>query len=481
MDQRDVLLNKWANGLIDAARGALTGDPARPIHIRAVETIAGPRAGALEVDAGFDAERLLKVSIILLSQLIPWNFQGKPAAYQSSRYIRIEAGWPDGIAEKDIKLSDLGVHPNRSGACVLGKNEHGAAVTFTLSDNAPHVLVSGTSGSGKTVAVRSVTAQWASNGDHLVLIDGKFGEGLKHLNLLPGVQGPLARDVESARRALAWAYSEMVRRYQLSDVEKETRLIVVIDEIQELVGDPAIAEMVRRLVVQGRSAKVHVVLSTQKPVRASLGDPTIKANLMARIALLVDSPKSSEVALGQSSPRADWLLGAGDAYALVPGKVQRVQISYMPRTEIDRLLVATPRLPDWPEFNAEILGQSVSDGIYFSGEELAVSLLNALRGRNGGNGGRDALESDLRQDGLIQNRASADRLRKLLKVGRDQLHALEDRKASVCLSVDNTHTKIEKKAGNQAKGVYGANRQTARSSARRAIVAGKTEEVDREA
>ena len=83
-DQRDLLLQRWAGAIDKAARlGALTGDPNKPIVIREIGTIAGPRAGAIEMDAGIHAGLLLRAlgrdDGAVMRQFIPWAFTADPA------------------------------------------------------------------------------------------------------------------------------------------------------------------------------------------------------------------------------------------------------------------------------------------------------------------------------------------------------------------------------------------------------------------
>jgi DNA segregation ATPase FtsK/SpoIIIE-like protein len=172
---------------------------------------------------------------------------------------------------------------------------------------------------------------------------------------------------------------------------------------------------------------VSLVLATQHPTNAAFGNnATIKRNVPGRIALRVSDAKSSEVAIGQSTPRADWLLGAGDAYAVVPGAVQRLQIAFLTRTELDRLQTGVPELVAWPEFSAESIGQMpVGNVAIYSGAELAVSLINARD-----DGGRPALVKALESSGLGKpGNVRADRL---LRLGRDQLTALRSDGWSLC-------------------------------------------------
>jgi hypothetical protein len=428
-DARERLLSEWATRLDRAARaGALTGDATKPIRIREIGAIAGPRAGALEIDAGLDAGRLLRALTAdagaVMRQFVPWPFIGEPACYLGGRCVRVEAGWPDALAEKSIRLSDLGLHPSGSGRWVAGKNEYGQTVTLGLSDHAAHFGVFGTTGSGKSVAIRSLVSQLAGSGDRLVLVDGKFGEGLRDLDRLPNVIGPLAMDADAARAALGWALAEMTRRYEAHDTAAP-RAVVVVDEVQELVSDPAIVEMLRRVAAQGRAARVSLILSTQHPTMSAFGgDPTIKRNVTGRIALRVADAKSSEVAIGQSTPRADWLLGAGDAYAVVPGAVQRLQVAYVGRDELDGLLTGAPLLATWPEFHAEAIGQIPGSTGWPSGAEVGASILSTSRGE-----GRVKFVRSLQVAGLPG--MSPERAVRLLGLGRDALAWLGSQGVSV--------------------------------------------------
>jgi hypothetical protein len=437
IDLRQPLLNQWAGAIDKAARvGALTGE--KPISIKEIGTIAGPRAGALELDAGFDAGRLLRAlaadDMALTRQFVPWSFVGQPAVYMQGRFVRVEAGWDDSLAQKMISVKELNTRPNGSGRWLAGMNERGRSVVLHLSDNAPHFLIAGTTGSGKSVCLRSMVTQLSQRGDRLVLIDGKFGEGLRGLDHLPGVVGPLAADIDTARSALAWAVAEMIGRYEQGETDA-ARLVVVIDEVQELIGDAAIVEMVRRIAAQGRAAHVSIILATQHPTAKAFGDDaSIKRNVTGRIALRVADYKASEVAIGQATPRADWLLGAGDAYAAVPGQVQRVQIAYYDRREVERLLTAQPEIGAWPEYSAEAMPSGSVNAAAYNGAELAASLINAYQGN-----GRPALIKALEAARL--GRPGNVRADRLLRLGREQYDALRGDGFDLCLPAypDDTH------------------------------------------
>lgn len=419
-DNRLVLLNRWAQDICNAAKiGAL--DNGKAITIHSVETVRGPRAGALELHCGLDTGRMLSVmsrdDFALHRQFVPWHFGGEPSVYLASRYVRLEAAWPDDLAEKNITLASIGQHPKDGGRWIAGKNEVGATVTLGVSSTIPHYLFGGWTGSGKTWALRSALAQLARDPDNrLVLVDGKYGDGLGCLGHLPGLAGPVAIDVESARAALSWAVREMVRRYQTGD--KSGRLIVCIDEIQEFTGkagDALVTEMTRRLVAQGRGAGVHVFIGTQHPTLEAFSDPTIKRNLPGRVALRTENAKASEVVIGGSTPRADRLLGAGDSYIVTPSATHRAQLAYIPAVDLEKMNTCQPTMTEWPDPDPEAAGTLPTEDTArweYSGAELGVSLVNAHEGK-----GRPALVKMLESFRL--GRPGNVRAARLLQIGRD--------------------------------------------------------------
>jgi hypothetical protein len=432
LDRRISLLTDWANRISQAAlSGALAGGR-KPdsLAIHAVETVRGPRAGALEIHAGLDAGRLLRLlsanDYALHRQFVPWPFAGRPAVYMSGRYVRLEAGWPDALAEKNIKLSDIGQYPHGGGRWIAGKNEHGATITLGLSDTVPHYLLAGRTGSGKTFAMRAAVAQLARDPDNaLVLIDGKWGYGLSPLAHVRRA-GPLATngDMDVVRGALGWAVGEMRRRYE--ERGWTGRVIVAVDEIQEIAKDPPVVDMLRRLAAQGRDADVHLIVGTQDPTAAAFSDVTIRRNLVGRLALHVEGYKASEVVVGGASPRADWLLGAGDAYAIVPGGVHRAQLAYLPPDELALVEAGPAALDAWPEYDPEAGGTlPAGGGREVSGAEVAVSLVQAHLGS-----GRPSLVRALDNAGL--GRPGSDRADWLLGLGREARAWLAENDWTLC-------------------------------------------------
>lgn len=417
MDRRTSYLEQWAQSLWRAAQaGALGGK--KPLQIHGIDMVRGPRAGALEILAGLDAGRLLDAlkshDFALHRQFVPWQFTGQPSVFMSGRHVRLEAGWPDDLAEKNIRLSDIGQHPKEGGRWIAGKNEQGRTVTLSLSATVPHYLLGGYTGSGKTWAMRSAVAQLARDPfNQLVLIDGKWGYGLGPLGHVANRVGPLAVETEQVRGALSWSIGEMRSRYQTG--QRTSRLVIVIDEIQEFTKDSSVAEMLRRLAAQGRDANVHMIVGTQDPTAVAFKEATTRRNLVGRIALHTENYKASEIVVGGPTPRADYLLGAGDAYALTPEALHRVQLAYIPESYLANEASGEPLFDTWPAFDPEAAGtlpDEAGNGRQISGAEVAVSLVQAHLGA-----GRPTLQRALENAGL--DKPGSTRADWLLELGRE--------------------------------------------------------------
>lgn len=429
---RKQYLDEWARVVVDNAhKGALTGNPDKPIPITQIEIVNGPRAGALELYAGLKSGSLLRLlskdECAMLRQLIPWRFQGVPACFMSGRFVRLEAGWPDALADRDIRLKDLGQWPKDGGRWIAGRDELGRTITLGLDDTKAHFLIAGTTGSGKSWTMRAAVPQLCRDPkNRVILIDGKYGEGLGPLAHIQGRVGPLARDIETAKAALSYAVRIMRDRYER--LNGEGRLIIVVDEVQELCKDKQVTEFLRQLVCQGRAARVHCILGTQHPTVGMFGnDPTIKRNLPGRLALKVLDAKSSEVAVGGPSPRADHLLGAGDAYAVVPGRALRTQLAYIPVRDFAELPQGEPLLEEWPDYDPEAGGTltDVTVNWAYSGQELGAAVWQAHLG----NGRRRMVEA-MQGEGF--DICEGDRAKRLSGLGKEAHDWLQGQGFTLC-------------------------------------------------
>lgn len=422
--QRKTLLREWASYLISAAEtGGLSG---RPVAISRVQTIAGPRAGALELTAGIDAGRIKRAlqadDCALARQFVPWRFTGDPSVFMSSRYVRVEAGWPPELAETSIRLPDLGQRPNNGGRWLAGKNELGQVVTLGLSDQTPHWLLAGATGSGKSIGLQAAGLQLGQDPhNRLILLDGKYGDGLGPLAHLPTRVGPLVTDPDVALGALAWATRDMQRRY--THRNDPSRLIILWDEPQEWLADsPPLVALTRRILAQGRAARVHVILATHHPTVSQLRDPTIGRNLVGRFALRVADYDASRAIVGRSDPRADRLMGAGDAYWIAPHATHRGQGVLIDDRDLRALPTGDPLLDDWPEYTAEDLGQEPS---HFSGNEIGCAIVAAHLGK-----GRPTLRKMVHDQ--TNQLPGGSRSQRLQHIGRETHRWLTDHSLTDC-------------------------------------------------
>jgi len=422
------LLEQWGQIVYrNATGGALTG---AAIRIQRVESIPGPRAGALEflcggLDAGTLLAALTRNDCAAVAQMCPWDFDGQPQAYLHGRYVRCEAGWGKDLAQTSIRLADVCKKPQSDGRWVAGISETGCTIVPQLCDRTSNFLVSGATGAGKSVALRNMAAQFAQDPENtLVLCDGKMGESLRVVERLPGVVGPCAIEVDEVRAALAWACIEMRRRY--AENVKDGRIIVMVDEFQELVADPAIVAMLRKLTAQGRAARVHTVMATQHPTVTAFGDSATRRNLTGKVALKVEDPDASRVAVGGATPRADHLLGCGDSYVIGAGASHRAQGAFVDSSDIARVIEgangrARWQFAQWPAYEPETIGQDLPEGgtskaLDWSGTELAAALLSAFEGE-----GRPAM---CQRAAALGANVGDTRGRRLIEVGRDLCEVL---------------------------------------------------------
>lgn len=427
---RENLLRDWARVIsTNALRGKLSSN-GKPIQIAQARTIAGPRAGVVrfrcnDLDGGRLYRALSKNERASLAEQCPFDpARNIVSCEMAGRWVQVEAGWPSGLAVTKIPLAALPDKPSGQGRWIVGQSETGATVVAGFDNNTAMFLLAGATGSGKSVALQSAILQLSADPDnHIVLADGKRGESLKALERLPGVVGPTATDLGTIRGALCWTVKEMLRRYETGD--RRGRVVLVYDEFQTGTDDKAIVKMLHTITSQGRAALVFGAMATQHPDLACFGDPKTRRNLTGKIALRVEDPDASRVAIGAANPRADFLLGAGDCYVLGPGKRHRVQGAYVDQNDIDRVMErANGRaghwdVTDWESFyDPSVVSQEVAGsntgGVAFevSGAEFAVSLVAASE-----SAGRPTLKRMLEDAGL--GKPGSTRAQKLLELGRD--------------------------------------------------------------
>jgi S-DNA-T family DNA segregation ATPase FtsK/SpoIIIE len=283
----------------------------------------------------------------------------------------------------------------------LGHDVSGQAVVADLA-TMPHLLIGGTTGSGKSVCIKSIITCLIYNNTpdelRLVMIDPKMVE-LVRFNGLPHLYGEVQVDLERVVKVLRWAALEMDERYKrLADVsarhlddynrkmkkqDKPTlpRIVVLIDELADLMmlAPEAVEQLLCRIAQMGRATGIHLVVATQRP-STDVVTGLIKANFPARISFATASQVDSRVILDMQG--AETLLGDGDMLYLAAdsGYPVRLQGCYVSPQELDRVIgfwrkefgpaedqspwkqmmpSEEPEGPETPEFNADYVDEEM--------------------------------------------------------------------------------------------------------------------------
>ena len=346
--------------------------------------------------------------------------------------LRIEAPIPGsrsvGIEVPNVKSADVRLHSvldskqwkNTSDPLTfaVGKDVFGNSVVANLA-KMPHLLVAGTTGSGKSVMTNTIITSLLYRNSpsdmKLILVDPKQVE-MTQYNDIPHLLTPIITQPEKVLSALKWAVSEMERRYTLLSEEKVKNIIGYNSKIDEIMKNPpedldpdfdgskmpyvviVIDEMadlmmmigrdletlIVRVAQKGRAAGIHLVLATQRP-EAKIVTGLIKANIPAKIAFAVNNQIDSRVMLDQKG--AEQLLGQGDMLFLTTemmGKPKRIQGAWVSDPEIDRVANYL-REQSPPQYNDEVIAQPVQlDGrggvvMDFDGDDSDPIYQDALR------------------------------------------------------------------------------------------------------
>lgn len=355
------------------------------IAAQVMNVIQGPIVTSFEVQlaAGVKASKVTGISqdlarsLSMVSLRVVEVIAGKP-------YIGIEI---PNKAKQIVKLiellNDSSYHdPNNQIAIAMGKDIGGKVVIADLA-KAPHMLVAGTTGSGKSVLVNSLLLsmllKYTPDELRLILIDPKMLE-LANYSDIPHLLTPVVTDMTEATSALSWCVGEMERRYQLmallkvrkiSEFNKKVNeaaargeplfdplwrmhdsasqdkppklkplplIVVVADEFADMImqiGKQA-EELITRLAQKSRAAGIHLVLATQRP-SVDVITGLIKANIPSRAALRVNSKVDSRTILDTGG--AEDMLGHGDMLFLAPGKNEPIRVhgAYVTDEEVNRV------------------------------------------------------------------------------------------------------------------------------------------------
>ena len=264
------------------------------------------------------------------------------------------------VALREIIDSDKFRNSQSKLSFAIGKDAAGELVVTDIA-KMPHVLIAGSTGSGKSVCVNtlitSIIYKAKPSEVKLVMVDPKVVE-LSIYNGIPHLLIPVVTDPRKAAGALAWAVQEMENRYHLfaeknvreihgynEALEKEgldeklPQIVIIIDELADLmmVASKDVEEAICRLAQKARAAGMHLVIATQRP-SVDVITGLIKANIATRIAFAVTSQIDSRTILDVGG--AEKLLGKGDMLFAMSGgqKKQRVQCAFISDSEVESIV-----------------------------------------------------------------------------------------------------------------------------------------------
>ena len=302
----------------------------------------------------------------------------------------------------------------------LGLDVSGNPVVANIA-KMPHVLIAGTTGSGKSVLINSFISSLlfrASPAEvKLILIDPKRVE-LTGYNGIPHLMTPVIVEVEKILASLKWAMDEMDRRYktfaergvrnidsynELAGFQSLPYIIILIDELADLMAfaPVEVEDAIARLAQMARATGIHLVVSTQRP-SVDVITGLIKANIPCRIAFNFSSMIDSRVIL--DIPGAEKLLGRGDMLYIPPdqAKPTRIQGAYVSDKEVRRLV--------------DFL-KAKNPPVEYTEEVITSPLILKKTGGSAGANGKDALFEEAIRAVCQYDRASASLLQRRLSIG----------------------------------------------------------------
>ena len=260
----------------------------------------------------------------------------------------------------------------------MGKDIGGNYIVGDCS-KLPHMLIAGTTGSGKSVCINSllISMLYKSTPEELrlIMVDPKMVE-LGIYNGIPHLLIPVVTDPKKAAGALQWAVTEMMKRYRLfaeagvrelsshnhwaegqEGVDPLPKVVIVIDELADLmlVAAKEVEESICRVAQMGRAAGMHLVIATQRP-SADVITGLMKANIPSRIAFAVASSLESRIILDNTG--AEKLVGKGDMlwFPLGSGKPLRVQGCFISDEEV-AAVVGSVKENATSEYDDEVMAQ----------------------------------------------------------------------------------------------------------------------------
>lgn len=400
----------------------------------------GIQAKVVEIDQGSAVTRycLQLTQGTKISKITSLQYDLALALAAHTGEVRIEAPIPGkALVGVEIPNRSLEVVPMRAMLDSDVMKQHKSKLAIPLGFDAastpriadiskmPHLLVAGTTNSGKSVMLNAIITTFlyrtSPNELKLILVDPKRVE-MASYNGLPHLMCPVINEPKETLSALKWAIKEMGERYQtfsevgarniasyneMSGFNAMPYIVIIIDEFADLMmyAPNEVEEYVCRLAQMARAVGIHLIIATQRP-SVDVITGLIKANIPARVAFNVSSMVDSRVIL--DGPGAEKLLGRGDMLYLASDspKPVRIQAPFVRDDEIQNLINFIKSLGVGAAYTEEVLTQQVNVG------------------RSGGGGGmsdegedQDALFEEAKRVVVDTGNASASFLQRKLKVG----------------------------------------------------------------
>ena len=332
----------------------------------------------------------------------------------------------DGVSLREIISNDKFQKKEIRLPIALGKSISGAPIVGDLT-NMPHLLIAGTTGSGKSVCINTIIVSllYKLNPDlcKFILIDPKMLE-LSTYEGIPHLLTPVITDAKKATSALAWTVKEMNNRYKLMSKVgvrnidgynakhklKMPYIVVVVDEMSDLmlVAGKEIENYIQKLSQMARAAGIHIIMATQRP-SVDVITGTIKANFPTRISFQVSSKIDSRTILGEQG--AEQLLGKGDMlFMSSANRIVRIHGPYVSEKEIEKI-ANTLRAQGEPDYIEEITKQENKEGTTILDED----------------GDEDELYNQALEIIKVEGKASTSFLQRKLQIGYNRAARIIDR------------------------------------------------------
>lgn len=446
---RYKFLEVWARGVREVIAKAygkvdrngeaiITNVLSKSYHIQAIN---GPRVAGLRLNLGPWASEVVSIlernGMALLRQSVPTEAECPDATVVEvdpitgwyGRLYTIYVPWSARLAESDIQTQTLlrektWIELEEKGDFwIAGLEEHYEPLRMSLDikQGSPHYFFLGTTQSGKSTALQNAVAQLALCKDNrFIFIDAeKKGDGLGILPALRQCIGPPAYTVDEARDVLIWLLEEKDSRY--NGGPRDTRLIVIIDELPGLSQDKICVNAVEKIASAGAQCQISLLCAAQHAIEKALGPfaGILKANVSGRQIFHTSSLAGSVE--GMHDNRALTLQTPGDCWAFnanIPPT--RIQASYFPTRILQgkkKWFFGPPIMENWPKVVKESYDSGNGNG--FSEDLIAKAVAFRLEGRLKGETrgyGRTVAQERF---GLIQNQSV-----QLLKVADGILDAI---------------------------------------------------------